>query len=333
MDIVTQKVKDSILNYFTIFPSRQHVLRHIVLGNGTGYEWVKDSETETYTLENSFDDCRDESAVSIERKEVDSSKDIQGKLHFSTGDEFYNHVASFVENNIDVYASPAFYSETLNLKPKKPCDFSRGYNRLCDAPDIELIHPDWLEAIKEFVDFELSLRNPWGGSISENQAIDLLVKEHYAWVDQYKVLLRFNEKYNQFKKAEIEQVNNHFRSLSPSIEKRFEKSAHRSVMTLEQYGKYRKAFLVSDDVVHYDLDTWIQTLLDTERKYVNAGRLNSTFIAEAMQVLENSGLFNHYNQYATMSGEISRRLKIHSLYRSQVEAFVNDYGMNGVLGY
>ncbi|HAS6102126.1 TPA: hypothetical protein I7117_21975 [Vibrio vulnificus] len=330
MDIVTQQVKDLILNYFTIYPSRQHVLRHIVLGNGTGYEWVKDSETETYILENSFNDHCD--VVSIERKEVDSSKDTQGKLHFSTGDEFYNHIASFVENNIDVYSSPAFYSETLNLKPKKPCDFSRGYNRLCDAPDIELIHPDWLEALKELVDFELSLRNPWGGSISENQAIDLLVKEHYAWVDQYKVLLRFKEKYNQFKKAEIEQVNNHLR-FSPSIEERFEKSAHSSVITLEQYRKYRQAFIISDDAIHYDLDQWIESLLATERKYVNTGRLNETFIAEAIHVLENSGLFNHYNQYSTMCGEISHRLKIHSLYKSQVEAFVNDYGMNGVLGY
>ncbi|EKO3612154.1 hypothetical protein M3914_003365 [Vibrio metschnikovii] len=333
MDIVTQQVKDSILKFFTIFPSRQHVLRHIVLGNGTGYEWVKDSETETYILESGLNDHRGESVVSIERKEADSSKDIQGKLHFSTGDEFYNHIASFVENNIDVYSSTAFYSETLNLKPQKPCDFSRGYSRLCDAPDIELIHPDWLEAIKEIVDFELSLRNPWGGSISDNQAINLLVKNHYAWVDQYKVLLRFKEKYNQFKKADIDQVNNDLCSFSPSIEERFEKSDHSSVITLEQYRKYHQAFIASDDAIHYNLDQWIKYLLATERKYVNTGRLNETFIAEAIHVLENTGLFNHYNQYATMCGEISRRLKIHSLYKSQVEAFVNDYGMNGVLGY
>ncbi|MBF4342151.1 hypothetical protein EAY39_15410 [Vibrio anguillarum] len=333
MDIVTQQVKNSILKYFTIYPSRQHVLRHIVLGNGTGYEWVKDSETEFYILESGLKDYDNKDVVSIEKREVDSSRDIQDKLHFSTGDEFYNHIASFVEENIDIYSSPAFYSETLNLKPKKPCDFSRGYNRLCDAPDIELIHPDWLEAIKELVDFELSLRNPWGGSISERRAIDLLVREHYAWVDQYKMLLRFNEKYNQLKKTEIDKVNKRVRLLSPTIEQRFEKSAHKSVVTLEQYRKFREAFFASDDVIHYDLDHWIELLLATERKYVNSGRLNATFMAEAIHVLENSALFNHYNQYATMSDEISRRLKIHSRYESQVKAFVNDYGMNGVLGY
>lgn len=332
MDIVTQKVKNTILNHFSSNPSRQHVLRHIILGNGTGYDWVKDSETGTYILECHYSANYDET-VSIEKKEIDLSKDIQDKLHFSAGDAFYNHIASFVEENIDTYASPAFYSETLNLKPEKPCDFSRGYNRLCDAPDVELIHPDWLEAVKELVDFEISLRNPWGASISEKQVIDLLVRNHYEWVDQYKILLSFKEKYNQYKKAETDKINNLMSSFGRTIEQRFAKSAHNSTLTLEQYSEYRKAFLASDDSIHCNLDHWIERLLVTEQKYVSEGRLNTAFEAEAIIVLESTGLFNHYNQYTTMSNEISRRLKIHTMYEDQVKTFVDDYGMNGVLGY
>ncbi len=330
MDIVTQHVKSSILNHFTLFPSRLHVLREVILGNGTGYQWVKDPETETYILSDGFER---ENVTSIKKEEVDNSFDIKGKHHPSTGDAFYNHVASFVEENIDVYASSAFYTVTLNLNPKKPCDFSRGYNRLCDAPDLGLIHPDWLEAINELVDFELKLRNPWGGNVTETQAIDLLVRDHRAWVDQYKLLLRFKEKYSQYKAADIEKSKQIIQSFGTPIEQKYEKSAHRSVITLDEYREYREVYLDSSDVIHYELDHWIKWLLDTESKYVDNGRLNATFVADATEVLNKSRLLNRFNQFATMNNEISRALEIHSLYRSQVQAFVNDYGMNGLLGY
>ncbi len=334
MDVVTALVKDSILNCFSIYPSRMHVLQHVILGNGTGYAWVKCDESKKFVLRQQM--RAEELEGSIERKKVDSTHDIVGSMHSSTGNEFYNHIADFVEANIDIYASSSFYSESLNLKPQRPYRISRGYNRLCDMPNIGDVHPDWLEAINELVHHELKVRNPFGAAISVKRSIDLMVKQNPSWVDGYKILLRFSEKYAELNRERDAKNNAAMQKLFgiTKIEERYEKSAQNQRLSLEEFKTLRRAFLDSDDSIHVDFEYWLNSLMCTRDKYIDptSQRFNERFKQDASNVLNSSSLFRHYNQYSSMVGEIMRNLKVHSSYQSMVQGFVNDNGHLGLMG-
>ncbi|WP_318515565.1 hypothetical protein [Photobacterium leiognathi] len=336
MDIVTLVVRHSILNFFSIFPSRLHVLGHIFLTNGNGYDWVYDKDADLFTIKH-FDDanCDFSTKNSIERAKIDKSCDIKGLMESSTGDQFNNHIAQFIEDNIDVYASKAFYTKGLNLNPKKPHQFSRDCNLYCKLPPIDMIHPDWLDAMHELAEFEMSLRNPHGGSVSKSRVLDIMTRDHRDWVDGYKILLRFCEKYKDHQNSDLarshEQMMN---SIFPenSLEQRYADFEQKQEITFDEFKSLNEYFVNSDDFTYFTYTNWLSAMLRTRQQYITDGQLNSQFREDAEYVLCNSGLLNRYNNYSTMSYQIKRGLEISSYFMPLVDQYVADVGTHGLIG-
>ncbi|MEB5526703.1 hypothetical protein GOP96_06580 [Vibrio cholerae] len=326
MDIVTQEVKRLILSCFTIMPTRIHALIHMTLTNGTGYDWVQCSESGLYIVKSCFSY---DNPSSIERVELKPELNLDGQLDFSVGDAFYNHIAQFVEANIDLYASSAFYSQSLNLNPRKPYKFSRGYNKFCNLPPIDMIHPDWLGALVEVADHEMQMRNPLGCSLPKAQIMDIMVRDHYEWVDGFKILSNFKDKYTKFKGD----VDFGFEFETP-LETRYKKSKYANQLTLEEYKEYREFFENSRDYTFIDFERWLTSVIENKAKYLDSnGRANQKFHEDAQLVLTHDGVLNHYNSFKCMEGQIKSGLKLNSYFEGLIKTYVHDNGMFGLLGY
>lgn len=150
MNIVDKLVKDSILKYFSIFPTRMHVLTHCILGNGTSYEWIKKDDGLVY-LESVSSRGADQKAgiEMIDPKNHDRANKTQEKSA-----ELSNLIRAWIEDNIDEYSKKGFKAVGFNYNPNvKSSLFSRGYNRLCDIQDMSKVAPVWRDAILELCEY------------------------------------------------------------------------------------------------------------------------------------------------------------------------------------
>lgn len=328
LTIVDIEVKKFIMLCFLTNPSRKHALESMILS--TEYEWVE--QDGLFVLS---DFSNDAIPATMKRMELDDSKPcFPGILDFKTGDLFYNHVVDFIEANIDLYCTKAFHATSLNLNPKKPHRISRGYNNLCRMPELDKIHPDWLNAIDELVSFELELYTPVGGVHGSLKNLDHITRYNYGLADAYKILLRAKEKIAEFKARQYEESGKPDPMKGKSVEEKYAESKVKELVTLERYKDILVAFQNSPDYGYDSMSECVKKVLKTEAKYVTAGRLDERFEKAAMEFLEGHGavLFIKYNQPLTMIHQIMRELRISSYYEPQVASFINEYGYLGTLG-
>ncbi len=145
MNIVDEFIKQSIINHYSIYPTRQHVLNHVLLCIGTGYEWVEVNGK--FIIENRFDSPN---KSSINKFEVDNphfALDETSDAAEVANVEFQNLVRDWAARNIDTISSQHFHYYGITPRDSNPYPYCISYSLIHNHPAVDKIHPDWIEAM------------------------------------------------------------------------------------------------------------------------------------------------------------------------------------------
>jgi len=151
MNIVDALVKKLMLNFFDLFPTRMHAMNNLCLCFGTGYEWVEVDGK--YVLENTFQYPENNSVIS--RFEEDNphfseEKDGDAKPYWQANLDYQNMIREWATKNIDVISKQRFRyygGEPRRVTLRSGC---LGRSPMSVHPDVNQIHPDWVEAMRGF---------------------------------------------------------------------------------------------------------------------------------------------------------------------------------------
>lgn len=221
-------VKKLILNHFRIFPSRMHVLRHLFLVNGTGFDWVVGDDGKAY-LSNFSDPTGDEEMTMY------NTADFYQPDGFANSVEMENLIREFVANNIDAYSSPDFFYVGVDLRPDTfTGHFSRKYNCLASAPDN--IAEDWRAAILEVADYFMPKISEGFFPSDDETALDYVRRKNPAQVDLYLALMHARERFGKTKTKSIASMAQAARTVN-RMQSNYQTFALKDVFSFKEYIK------------------------------------------------------------------------------------------------
>lgn len=149
MNIVDAVVKESILGYFDLFPTRAHVLNHMLLGYGTGYEWI---ERDGYHVLECIHPTNPQTVIpkfEEDNKNFATERDEQHRPFWQANLDYQNIIREWATKNIDVISQAQFkYYGFDPVRQAKPYG-SIDYSPMSVHPAFDKIHPDWVEAMRE----------------------------------------------------------------------------------------------------------------------------------------------------------------------------------------
>jgi hypothetical protein len=328
MNSVDKIVKKGIINFFGIFPSRLHVLNHIVLGIGTGYEWEKLDDNLFHLVGHS------RPYTPVERIEHNKTQYSMTK----SGDSFHNHIADWISDNIDTYCLKSFYAESLNLNPTKiDSNISRELSPFATMPsDLSLIHPDWIDAMIEVVDAQLELYKRMDSRIDlnfKNKESRMLISHKYnAYSTAFCIIANNKEKFDSFNKQnDLDLEAFHDELCGGGIQTRYEQFSLKDKISFEVFEKFENEIISNYRTLRYSTTEYAQLYLDTEAKYFTNGEPNELFTIDARNLIENFSFYKDRFHINSLVSEISKKLKIRNKdFILQIEIFVNDNIYDGI---
>lgn len=182
--IVDDFVKAMMLHSFDSFPTRNHVLSHVFLTVGNGYEWALDQSG--YMVPTSDFPTRVSGGISpVEGvSNVGSSTIFSGRVLVANrvNVEFQNMVRAWARKNIDVISTEAFRLSGQTLRPVNLFPAS-SYCLLAEAPPAGTMHPEWREAAVQFaLDTLVQIRSITSYCGEYEALLDFLKANHTALV-------------------------------------------------------------------------------------------------------------------------------------------------------
>lgn len=333
LNVVDQLVKRSILNSFSVFPTRIHVLTHCLFGNGTGFEWVEKDDGFLY-LEH-YRDNDDENLSFI--KHLELSEHRKDKIVYQKSVELSNLIRSWINENIDEYCLSKFKPDGFDYRPKKLSNLiSRNFNRLCDIDDMSKIAPVWRDAIKEVCSYYMRILAPSGYSYRE--ALDVIVGKENR--DSYLIMFNAIEKIKELSDSKshddfmiglLDEIHGG-KSLNDLLRDDWEGNL-KDKISFDDFLSYREWFINKHRSValsRSDIVSQIKKMLKSKDTYLNdAGDFNEHFFAEYNQYLNYVG-WTYFDERSVVS-IIMRYLKISSYYKTKVAAIV-EADMNSCYG-
>ncbi len=186
-NIVDQLVAGLITDYFTIFPTREHVLSSILLGTGNGCEWKKGQDG-LYYIAHPGRDKRLEKIPSFEEEFPDYVIESEADR---ADIEFQNMLIDWTNKHIKEVSGMYFrhYNHRLTRPLLRPLVIRHQLISDRNLPPREEIHPDWCGAIERFCeDTVVRMRQEIAcpnikEDLEERYAVWLMVKGLTQWVD------------------------------------------------------------------------------------------------------------------------------------------------------
>lgn len=316
MNIVDELVKKSIINHFDIFPSRIHVLRHCLLCNGTGYEWVEHDDGLLYLECYLESDIEDKSSIKMLKLENVLNDSVLS---------FENITRAWVNENIDEYCLKSFSYHTIDLRPKSTKNIlSRGYNRLCDITDMSKISPVWQNAIKEVSEYYMRIMSSSGVCPTMREGLDSIRHDR----DTYLILYNAYHKVQDLKPNEQKSLRALLRDMNDgkSKEELFQEdwqAKFSDTMTFEKFMELRNWFKDNYDpfINRSEMSSHIKKYIKTREMYINdSGHLNSKFYDDYNKVLPTLG-WTYFDE-PSVTSIITRALKISPYYKNLVASNV-----------
>lgn len=321
LNAVDLLVKDAILNYFSLYNTRTHVLREMFFTT-SNYEWVK-NDNGLYELQSiSLDESRNRDR--IETREIDEDRSSNAPT------EFHNLVVNWISDNIDEYCQRFFNDVYFNLRPRRIYGhLSRDYNNLSNAPALSEIEPVWVDAMEEIVNDELVRFNQEFGHVdNKSEQLSFVRKTASKYATNLSVILNAKEKLNVHFKKRDEERRKFWDKVSGSkkktIEERYVESKLVDKISLEKYEAEVQIAKKNECFSFEEINRYIKRKLKTEEKYVTDGRLNEQFEIEATECLEKYYRVSKYFSVGDMTYHIMRMMKIVPFYEKQVESFAHD---------
>lgn len=147
-NIVDEFVKEHLITYFDIMPTRMHVLEFALLSIGHGLHWEKNNDN-LYIIAPTYRAEIKEELPSFEsdNKWVSNYPMSQDRM---ANIEFQNLLRDWTRKHIDVICAHNFRFNGASLEPPKPSPNCLNYGLITQSPSIELIHPDWRKAMWNF---------------------------------------------------------------------------------------------------------------------------------------------------------------------------------------
>jgi hypothetical protein len=212
-NIVDELVAQLITDYFTIFPTREHVLNHILLGIGTSYEWKKGSDS-LYYLRSIFGSKGLSKIPSFMEDYPDYT--VETEEHHADV-EFQDMLRDWTNKHIKLVSQRWFWHYCHKLqRPVLRSSVIPKHCPLGNLPAYEDMHPDWRDAIEGFCeDMVVRMRQeiacPHGDDQDEPYPVWLMLKGITQWVELAQLLERalkhvVSEETRQKRKAFMESV-------------------------------------------------------------------------------------------------------------------------------
>lgn len=331
MNIVDQLVKDSILGYFTIFPTRMHVFKHCLLGNGTGFEWVEKEDGLLY-LEHWEDGGNDETIPSSELR-----REYKGEFA-AKANELENMLRDWIRDNIDTYCQKDFDFDHLDFLPKSTYYLlSRGYNRLCDIKSNEhmaKVAPEWQDAILETCNYYMELIAKQNGGSPYMDCRDQLkgdAREQYLLLElaRNKVLAQPKHQKNKDVMAKISQNiidklgrEDGLPTKEERIQKQYEDFKH-NFTSYEAFMEIRKQCIeyarFPDDI---EVRAYLRDYVKSTIKYFREGKPNEEFYKDFKICLEHAS-WRWFSEYSVLD-TVMRGMDISFIYRPLISKMVAD---------
>lgn len=213
INIVDELVAQLITDYFTIFPTREHVLNHILLGIGTVYGWKKGKDG-LYYLRSDLGS----KGLSKIPSFMEDYPDYKVETDEHRADvEFQDMLRDWTNKHIKLVSRRWFRHYCHRLQaPVLRSSVSAKFCPLGNLPPYEDMHPDWREAIEGFCDgmvvrMRQEVACPHGDDQDERYPVWLMLHGFIRWVDLAHLLERalehvVSEETRQKRRAFMEQV-------------------------------------------------------------------------------------------------------------------------------
>jgi hypothetical protein len=322
-NIVDQLVKDSILKYFSIFPTRMHVLTHCILGNGTGYEWVEKDDGLLY-LDSVLSSNDGYSGIAmIDPKKYGNSNPVKDK-----GAELSNLIRHWIEDNINDYSKKGFKASGFDYNPDVKSDFfSRGYNRLCDVKDMSKIAPIWRSALLEVCEYFMKKMSVSGVPYFSIKNRDYMKDNK----DQFLILFNAREKINSLNNNSEYGINltnkllekmNGGKSLNELLKDDWYDN-FRDQMTFDEFLKIRDWFIDNKDVFgRGEIISLTKRFLKSSKLYFNESDDFTDYFHSEIKVFFNKVAGWNYFDERSVANQAMRFLKMSDYYKVRVSKIV-----------
>ncbi|WP_240074277.1 hypothetical protein [Cupriavidus taiwanensis] len=187
--IVDDFVKQAMLDHFSLFPTRNHVLEHLFLTLGNGFEWGSDGFGNAVPVACFLDRHANRGILLFEEEMPDMANKTTGlpalDAAYQVNAEFQNLVRSWAAANIDVISSDAFHFYGHSLGKVKPYPYCKG-GLLDTAP--ENIHPEWKRAAVRFAhDILAQIRGSLGLVNSDEETLRYLEQRAQEYLQPFQV--------------------------------------------------------------------------------------------------------------------------------------------------
>lgn len=325
LNAIDQLVKHSILNYFSIFPTRLHVLTHCLLSNGTGFEWVKKEDGFLYLEQKFSRENPDDITNKIEILQINDDISKCNLTHTSSI-ELSNIIRNWIMDNIDVYCLKEFKAEGFNYNPHNTSYLLfRGYNRLCDIDDMSKIAPIWRDAIKEVCSHYMTLLAPIGCPYISKEALDNIRDKTNR--DTYLILFNAYEKIRALHKKNTsihEKILNKInggKTLNELLNDDWNEN-FRNELTFDEFLELRKFFIKKLDIIsRSDVIYYIKKQLKSKKTYINEDNsFNEFFYANYDKSIKSIG-WRFFDEQSIVSS-VMRYLDISDFYESRVAKII-----------
>jgi hypothetical protein len=323
-NIVDQLVKDSILKYFSIFPTRMHVLTHCILGNGTGYEWIEKDDGLLY-LDNvlSSNDDKDYKIKMVDSKKYGISNSLKDK-----GAELSNLIRHWIEDNINDYSKKGFKASGFDYSPDvKDEFFSRGYNRICDIQDMSNIAPVWIDALLEVCEYFMKKMSVSGIPHFSIKNRDYMKDNK----DQFLILFNARAKINSLNNDQehgirltnklLEKINGG-KSLNELLKDDWSVN-FRDQITFDDFLKIKDWFVDNKGAVgRGEIISLTKRFLKSSKMYFNESGDFTDYFHSEMKVFFNKVAGWNYFDERSVSNQAMRFLKMSDYYKVRVSKIV-----------
>jgi hypothetical protein len=311
LNCVDLVVKQTILTCFNAFPTRIHVLSHLFLSNGNGYQWVKGDDG-LYSPK-----CweRDEEpATSIPLKEED--KMFSSAPGIVAAHAFDNLIRQWVNDNIDLYCTRKYTFSTIDLRPKTLRHVYSHYNLFDEMPPVDELVPEWKAAIEEVCDYFLGVLNPHGMVKGSRKALDYLRTTDREASKIYLILMRAYEKVHVPFKNLPSRLNREL--IGPTLEERYVELGLEGVMEYDEFLLVRE---MQCEEYHYSLKEYVEGYLETRARYFPngvAGKANEQFSIDVMQSLSRYAGWNYFS-VRDLAYTVERQLNTFCAFTHRIE--------------
>ena len=198
LDKVDLFVKEHMLKFFDICPTRNHVLERILLTIGTGYDWVK-NEQGFYEPICSFDYSGEETRIKSFEDEHKNLAD-ENSAEQEVNAKFQNLYRDWARENIDVICTRYFHFSGIEIARPTLYPSCGRFSLLANLPPLKEIDPDWVDASRNFCcEAMYWIRSSSNaGAISENEKlINYLKKNRIDLYEPAKVCLKAIEVFSK----------------------------------------------------------------------------------------------------------------------------------------